>query len=383
MYKIHYDDITSLQVEAGQTTQNWQSAIDKLMTSKDFIQNDPNLQGATMTNIGLYLSEVHGYLLDALGALMADYNSELLLYKDGYYTIDNDPHAVLSEQTLKQTHKSLDASKSDMEDELAKLDKAKKSVSDLVHYSGNKQTDLMTGYRDLMSKAKQLDDAVGQYESNHAHQDLSRFDAMVSAFESLLTEYKTKRASVTGYQADDIRRLDSFEDFGNAYNAIGSWHQANQSRLQAAGERDKARFEHLQKEIEAEAAKEREKQGWWDLATAGITVVVGVAAIVATAGAATPLVVAGAVAGAGAAAYGVSNMEEAGQNIYYGRKGDITTRSFNPIRDTVFKRNNELYHKVGGGFTLAASAMVPIGGAGLVKGSAHFAVDMVGGEIGQ
>lgn len=66
------------------------------------------------------------------------------------------------------------------------------------------------------------------------------------------------------------------------------------------------------------------------MATAGVTVVVGVAAIIATAGAATPLVVAGAVAGAGAAAYGVSNMEEAGQNIYYGRKGDIKTPLLQP-----------------------------------------------------
>lgn len=41
--------------------------------------------------------------------------------------------------------------------------------------------------------------------------------------------------------------------------------------------------------------------------------------------------------------YGGSNFVEAWQDIYYGSIGDIDTVAFNPIRDTVFCGNQELY----------------------------------------
>ncbi|HFR3703115.1 TPA: hypothetical protein ACHVE0_002158, partial [Streptococcus suis] len=83
------------------------------------------------------------------------------------------------------------------------------------------------------------------------------------------------------------------ERFATAYQAVGNHLTNNAERLQAAQERDQARFEAL-------AAEERSKQGWIDLALGAVTIAVGLAAIVATAGAATPLVVgAGIVAGTG------------------------------------------------------------------------------------
>ncbi|HFU3712441.1 TPA: hypothetical protein ACGOZJ_001951, partial [Streptococcus suis] len=148
-------------------------------------------------------------------------------------------------------------------------------------------------------------------------------------------------------------------------------------RLQAAQERDQARFEAL-------AAEERTKQGWIDLALGAVTIAVGLAAIVATAGAATPLVVgAGVVAGTGTIAYGASNVAEAGQDIYLGYKGDGKTLAINPIRDTLFMGNDKLYHQVGGLFTTTSAVMIPIGQTqSVTKGLAEFAIGEVGGFVG-
>ncbi|HFU3715563.1 TPA: hypothetical protein ACGO5M_000909, partial [Streptococcus suis] len=94
----------------------------------------------------------------------------------------------------------------------------------------------------------------------------------------------------------DIGRLTNIERFATAYEAVANHLSNNAERLQAAQERDQARFEAL-------AAEERSKQGWIDLALGAVTIAVGIAAIVATAGAATPLVVgAGIVAGTGTVA---------------------------------------------------------------------------------
>ncbi|MCD3432232.1 hypothetical protein KUG02_00305 [Streptococcus equi subsp. zooepidemicus] len=152
--------------------------------------------------------------------------------------------------------------------------------------------------------------------------------------------------------------------------------ETNAKRLQAAQERDQARFE-------AVAAEDRASQGWIDLALSLVTIAVGVAAIVMTAGAATPLVVGAFVAGSGTVAYGASNLYEAGHNIYLGSVGDGVTVATNPLRDTLFMGNDKLYHQVGGLFTTASAAMIPIGQTkSIAKGLTEFTIGEVGGFIG-
>ncbi|MDI5954990.1 hypothetical protein [Streptococcus equi] len=151
--------------------------------------------------------------------------------------------------------------------------------------------------------------------------------------------------------------------------------ETNVKRLQAAQERDQARFE-------AVAATNRASQGWVDLALSLVIIAVGVAAIVMTAGAATPLVVGAFVAGSGTVAYGASNLYEAGHNIYLGHKGDGVTVATNPLRDTLFMGNDRLYHQIGGLFTTASAALIPIGQTkSVAKGLTEFTIGEVGGFI--
>ncbi|HEL0165584.1 TPA: hypothetical protein TUO09_001658, partial [Streptococcus equi subsp. zooepidemicus] len=120
-----------------------------------------------------------------------------------------------------------------------------------------------------------------------------------------------------------------------------------------------------------------------DLALSLVTIAVGVAAIVMTAGAATPLVVGAFVVGSGTVAYGASNLYEAGHNIYLGSVGDGVTVATNPLRDTLFIGNDRLYHQVGGLFTTASAALIPIGQTkSIAKGLTEFTIGEVGGFIG-
>ncbi|WP_260467330.1 TNT domain-containing protein, partial [Streptococcus mitis] len=111
-----------------------------------------------------------------------------------------------------------------------------------------------------------------------------------------------------------------------------------------------------------------------------VTVAIGALAIWATMGAATPLVVgAGLTAGIGTAAYGASNAGEGIHNIQLGNAGDIHTKSYNRIRDTLFMGNDKLYHQVGGIFVTASSIMIPIGQTqSVVKGLTQFAIGEAG-----
>ena len=372
-YKIKFDDITSVQVESQKTMNAWEEAIASLNKAMSDFINNQNLQGQAISSMRNYLVEVHGTLLQTLVNLMNDYSTNLLLYKDGYYQIDSSNHAKLPGQVFTTLHSDLKSSRDNLKSEIELLNTTKDKVSDLVSYSGSSHTSTVMNYNFLMNQLKNLDNSIIQYESNHASQDLVAFKELLSATKALIAEHAGKTRTVGTYQSGDFAKLKSVQRFAIAYQQASKQMESRVERVQAAQERDKARFEAL-------AAEDRAKNGWKDLAIGVVTVAIGALAIWATMGAATPLVVgAGLTAGIGTAAYGASNAGEGIHNIQLGNAGDIHTKSYNRIRDTLFMGNDKLYHQVGGIFVTASSIMIPIGQTqSVVKGLTQFAIGEAG-----
>ena len=372
-YKIKFDDITSVQVESQKTMNAWEEAIASLNKAMSDFINNQNLQGQAVSSMRSYLVEVHGTLLQTLVNLMNDYSTNLLLYKDGYYQIDSSNHAKLPGQVFTTLHSDLKSSRDNLKSEIELLNTTKDKISDLVSYSGSSHTSTVMNYNFLMNQVKNLDNSIIQYESNHASQDLVAFKELLSATKALIAEHAGKTRTVGTYQSGDFAKLQSVQRFAMAYQQATKQMESRVERVQAAQERDKARFEAL-------AAEDRAKNGWKDLAIGVVTVAIGALAIWATMGAATPLVVgAGLTAGLGSFAYGASNAGEGIHNIQLGNAGDAHTKSYNLIRDTLFMGNDKLYHQVGGIFVTASSIMIPIGQTqSVVKGLTQFAIGEAG-----
>ena len=368
-YNIKFDDITSVQVESQKTINAWGESVaslNKAMT--DFINNQ-NLQGQAISSMRTYLVEVHGTLLQTLVNLMNDYSTNLLLYKDGYYQIDSDLHTKLPGQVFTNLHSALKSSRDNLKSEIEILNTTKDNISDLVSYEGSSHTSTVMDYNFLMNQLKNLDTSITQYESNHASQDLVAFKELLAATKALIAEHAGKTRTVGTYQSGDFAKLKSVQRFAIAYKQATQQMESRVERVKAAQERDKVRFEALA----------RSDKGWKDMAVGALTIIVGVTAIVVTLGSATPLVVAGGIVGLGTTAYGVSNMYEADQDIKLGNAGDIQTKSYNHIRDTVFMGNDKLYHDVGNVFVTASAIMIPIGQTGsVVKGLTQFAIGGAG-----
>ena len=320
-----------------------------------------------------YLVEVHGTLLQTLVNLMNDYSTNLLLYKDGYYQIDSSNHAKLPGQVFTTLHSDLKSSRDNLKSEIELLNTTKDKVSDLVSYSGSSHTSTVMNYNFLMNQVKNLDNSIIQYESNHASQDLVAFKELLSATKALIAEHAGKTRTVGTYQSGDFAKLQSVQRFAMAYQQASKQMESRVERVQAAQERDKARFEAL-------AAEDRAKNGWKDLAIGVVTVAFSILAIVGSMGFATPLVVgAGLTAGLGSFAYGASNAAEGIHNIQLGNAGDTHTKSYNLIRDTLFMGNDKLYHDVGNVFVTASAIMIPIGQTqSAVKGLTQFAIGEAG-----
>ena len=368
-YKIKFDDITSVQVESQKTMNAWEEAIASLNKAMSDFINNQNLQGQAVSSMRSYLVEVHGTLLQTLVNLMNDYSTNLLLYKDGYYQIDSSNHAKLPGQVFTTLHSDLKSSRDNLKSEIELLNTTKDKVSDLVSYSGSSHTSTVMNYNFLMNQVKNLDNSIIQYESNHASQDLVAFKELLSATKALIAEHAGKTRTVGTYQSGDFAKLQSVQRFAMAYQQATKQMESRVERVQAAQERDKARFEALA----------RSDKGWKDMAVSALTIIVGVTAIVVTLGSATPLVVAGGIVGLGTTAYGASNMYEADQDIKLGNAGDIQTKAGNPIRDTLFMGNDKLYHDVGNVFVTASAIMIPIGQTqSVVKGLTQFAIGEAG-----
>jgi hypothetical protein len=139
-----------------------------------------------------------------------------------------------------------------------------------------------------------------------------------------------------------------------AYEQVTAQLNDRMGIIQAALERDQVHMEALH-------AEERGKQGAVNLVFSVLTMVAGATALIMSGGTMLPIVAPMLkIAGTAMFMYGASNSIEAGQNIYYGLSGDGKSFAMNPIRDTIFLGNGELYHGFGQVFTLTTGVFIPI-----------------------
>ena len=373
-YHVKFNDITSMHNQTNQTIQQWGVALNELQKSIALLSNNSELQGKAMTSAKSYMTEVHGTFIQTLTLLMNEYTASFLLYKDGYYQIDTHNHAELPEDVYKGLHSDLGKSKQRFEQQLEQLTTAKLRVAGLVNYQGTSHTKTKFTYEKLMKDIKHLDESITQYEEMHARQDLQAFKELLAATKSLLAEHSSRDRSMGSYQVEDFRQLPSMNRFRLAVQQSAIYLNDHMPQFQAARDREKVRVESIY-------AEERGKQGAMNLVFGVLTLVAGATALVMSGGTMLPIVTSAFKYGAMAMfMYGASNSIEAGQNIYYGLSGDGKSFAMNPIRDTIFLGNGELYHSVGQVFTLTTGVFIPIAQTqSITQGILQFFWGTVGG----
>ena len=360
--------------QTNQTIQQWGNALKELQESIALLANQSELQGKAMTSAKGYMTEVHGIFIQTLTQLMNEYTASFLLYKDGYYQIDMHNHAELPEDVYKGLHSDLGKSKQRFEQQLEQLTTAKLRVAGLVNYQGTSHTKTKFTYEKLMKDIKHLDESITQYEEMHARQDLQAFKELLAATKSLLAEHSSRNRSMGSYQVGDFLQLSSINRFMLAAQQSAIYLNDHMPQIQAAQEREQLRVESIY-------AEERGKQGAMNLVFGVLTIVAGATALVMSGGTMLPIVTSAFKVGAMALSmYGASNSIEAGQNIYYGLSGDGKSFAVNPIRNTLFLGNGELYHSLGQIFSLTTGVFIPIAQTqSIAQGLSQFFWGTVGG----
>lgn len=357
-YKVDFDALDILCVNINTQISEWNENISSVSEKLNIILSENQMTGNGAENIKSYIQTVHVAIIQSLLQILQSHGQNCLMYKSDYQqNIDTSLHAVIQSEELFDIRKSLTSQRSETWLVDRNIRNALTSVSDLI-YTNLKSSDEMDGmYGTINSALLNLESDISNLENHHLNNDFDDVQNMIEALKTFINDQLSKTKNyLVEYTPHQLANSEIYADLYNANETLVSSQSARTAELQLAYEHESHRAQLL----EEEAAQKREEEGWWNALAAVGTIVIGTVAIVCTAGMATPVVVTAAVAGSCTIAYGTSNLVEAGQDIYYGAHGDATTVAFNPIRDTVFAGNQELYDIWGGISTTVAGFVVPV-----------------------
>lgn len=192
----------------------------------------------------------------------------------------------------------------------------------------------------------------------------------------LIARTGSSSVSVTNYQAGSIAMLPAYQRLQMGYEESGNFVAQNMAQYEEA-------MKKFEDKMNDKLADDRKAEGLKQLLAGIVSATVGTALIFATAGAAAPIVLGGAIVGGTSTLYGLSNATEGMNNISLGFSGDGFTMAENPIRDTLFAGNPDLYYTIGNASTMISAMALPM--SGILKGAtgaAKFkAIAVDGGRI--
>ena len=200
---------------------------------------------------------------------------------------------------------------------------------------------------------------IGEYEEAHSHADMYPIDMMAGYLRSIIGgQLGGSSATISAYDASVVNATEPFQLAQMMDGMLSTYLEQVKDRVNSCEE-----FYELQQQQWQESIRLRTEEGIVKTIAGVGTMILGGMLVVATCGMALPLVTTvGVVAiGLGTAAYGCANAIEGSQDVYAGVVGDPRMVSFNPIRDTLFASNPELYYLIGNVLTISAS-MILTGG---------------------
>ena len=204
------------------------------------------------------------------------------------------------------------------------------SVSDIVRIKEPSAEDLYDDYEAVVKYVEKLRDDILDLEAKHKREDFVEFNEVKARLTSFMEEVSSKgRSFKENYQTKAVSGLDSFADYNTALMAAESYIESTQERYEKALAAEAIRIEKLKAE---QRIVDGLKQTAWalvDVAAIGLAIMSG--------GTLAPISVA-------ILTFSAAEITEGAGNIYLGITGDGSSIAFNPIRDTLFMGNQDVYN---------------------------------------
>ena len=360
-YHVKIEELLEVQNQMISQLSEWGTQLETVYQALETIVVTPCIQGETGKSIQNYIQEVHIPVIGSLQQLLTEFQVRLSVYAEGYYGIDSSYEAEIPQEILEEQQKALENGREDFENLREEINSVISNVSDIVSVVQPSGLSLVLSYQLMESRVKTLNSDIGDYEETHQN-DTQNMDSMMESIRSILIARTGSSAvSVTNYQAGSIAMLPAYQRLQMGYEASGDFVDQNIDQYEAA-------MKKFEDKMNDKLADDRKAEGLKQLLAGIVSATVGTALILATAGTAAPIVFFSAtVVGGTSTLYGLSNATEGMNNISLGFSGDGFTMAENPIRDTLFAGNPELYYTIGNASTMISAMALPM--SGILKGT--------------
>ena len=359
-YHVKIEELLEVQSQMLNQLSEWGTQLETVYQALETIVVTPCIQGETRKSIQNYIQEVHIPVIGSLQQLLTEFQVRLSVYAEGYYGIDSSYEAEIPQEILEEQQQVLENGREDFENLREEINSVISSVSDIVSVVQPSGLSLVLSYQLLESRVKTLNSDIGDYEETHQN-DTQNMDSMLESIRSILIARTGSPAiSVTNYQAGSIAKLPAYQRLQIGCKASENFVAQNMTQYEAA-------MKKFEDKMNDKLADDRKAEGLKQLLAGIVSATVGTALIFATAGAAAPIVFSAAVVGGTSTLYGLSNATEGMNNISLGFSGDGFTMAENPIRDTLFAGNPDLYYTIGNASTMISAMALPM--SGILKGA--------------
>ena len=354
------EELLEVQNQMISQLSEWGTQLESVYQALETIVVTPCIQGETGKSIQNYIQEVHIPVIGSLQQLLTEFQVRLSVYAEGYYGIDSSYEAEIPQEILEEQQQVLENGREDFENLREEINSVISSVSDIVSVVQPSGLALVLSYQLMESRVKTLNSDIGDYEETHQN-DTQNMDSMMESIRSILIARTGSSAvSVTNYQAGSIAMLPAYQRLQMGYEESGNFVAQNMAQYEEA-------MKKFEDKMNDKLADDRKAEGLKQLLAGIVSATVGTALIFATAGAAAPIVLGGAIVGGTSTLYGLSNATEGMNNISLGFSGDGFTMAENPIRDTLFAGNPDLYYTIGNASTMISAMALPM--SGILKGA--------------
>jgi hypothetical protein len=360
-YYVKYKELQAAQKSIFNQISKWNTELENTKQKIQMVATMEEIKGEAATSLKSYMQEIHMPLIQYLEQLLTEYMSRMLIYGNEYYKMDTKLNAKMEHERFQEQIGHIISGMGAFQNIESSVSVAIGMAAGLADVSKPSGERITGSYERLGHKATTLMNDIGNWEYSHLSADFGTMEDMLSGITQIVNGQRGKtNVTITTYQAGSIAKVPAFQKLQQT--------AAKQSANLEGSTKDleDAINGYTKRQQERDLADQRTQEGEMQMLEGTLiaaTAILSAVAIVATFGAATPVVVGAFAVASASGLYGMSNANEGLNNVMLGRSGDSTTAAMNPIRDTLFASNPNLYYTVGNASTMVCTLAVPVGGA--------------------
>ena len=287
------------------------------------------------------------------------HRSLLILYQDWYYQLETDMCARMSQSCMEELEQKLMEGRTTFSATAEAIHQIERELSPYMDAGSFYSRGVDGAYESSQNTVTTLKTAIGEYEEYHKNNDFSYTNEMLESMGRIIQgQLRGSGANIRNYQPGSLKQTEAYQKAG----AVNRMQEMYIGLVKEEVEASEANYVERKEAWEEELRKRKEQELIHIIEGIGI-MIVGTYVTITTMGAGLPMVVTAAevILGSTATVYGASNNMEALSNLYQAMGGDARSTAFNPIRDTIFASNPELYYKIGNTATMLTVLSLPVG----------------------